>query len=89
MKHYVNEKSAAAVSILERPGSVKESVAAIFKEIVTVLKDEQRRNECFILHSAIDQVPHNPEIAQLFRQDSGDWKKPSTRLWSVPGSKVN
>lgn len=70
VKHYVNEKSAAAVSILERPGSVKESVAAIFKEIVTVLKDEQRRNECFILHSAIDQVPHNPEIAQLFRQDS-------------------
>ena len=41
--------------------------------------------ECFILHSAIDQVPHNPEIAQLFRQDSERLEEAFTRLWSVPG----
>ncbi|MEK3909903.1 TetR/AcrR family transcriptional regulator [Paenibacillus sp. FSL H7-0331] len=69
VKHYVNEKTAAVISYLKRPGSVKEAIAAIFSEAVAVLKDEHRRKECFIMHSAIDQVPHDPEIADLFKQD--------------------
>ncbi|WP_223065945.1 TetR/AcrR family transcriptional regulator [Paenibacillus caui] len=68
VKHYVNEKTAAVISLLERPGSVKEAIADIFHEGAAVLKNERRR-ECFILHSAIDQVPHDPEIAAFFKQD--------------------
>lgn len=28
-----------------------------------------RRKECYIIHSAIDQVLHDPEIAAFFEQD--------------------
>lgn len=69
VKHYVNEKSSAVVTYLDRSGSVKQAISDIFHEIAAVLQDEQRRKECFILHSAIDQVPHDPEIAALFEQD--------------------
>lgn len=69
VKHYMNEKSTAVVSYLERQGSVKKAIADIFHEIVAVLQDEERRKECFIMHSAIDQVPHDPEIAAFFKQD--------------------
>ncbi|QWU15566.1 transcriptional regulator, TetR family [Paenibacillus sophorae] len=69
VKHYVNEKSEAVISYLERPGSVKQAIADIFHEIVAVLQDELRRKECFIMHSAIDQVPHDPEIAAFFERD--------------------
>jgi Transcriptional regulator len=69
VKHYVNEKSSAAVAYLERSESAKKAIRDIFREIVSVLQDEDRRKECFILYSAIDQVPHDPEIAELFEQD--------------------
>lgn len=69
VKHYEKEKTASVISCLERPGSVKEAIAAIFHEGAAVLKDEHRRKECFILHSAIDQVPHDMEIAKFFEQD--------------------
>ena len=69
VKHYVNEKSAAVISLLQQPGSVKQIIAAIFAEVVAVLKDDQRRRECFIIDSAIDQVPHDAEIAEFFRKD--------------------
>ncbi|GAA3411222.1 TetR/AcrR family transcriptional regulator [Paenibacillus hodogayensis] len=69
VKHYVNEKSSAVVSYLERTGPVKQTIADIFREIVTTLQDQDRRKECLILYSAIDQVPHDPEIAALFEQD--------------------
>ncbi|MFF2018464.1 TetR/AcrR family transcriptional regulator [Paenibacillus sp. NPDC058177] len=69
VKHYLNEKSSAVVSYLERTGSVKQSIEKIFSEIVATLQDADRRKECLILYSAIDQVPHDPEIAALFEQD--------------------
>ncbi|MFC0214918.1 TetR/AcrR family transcriptional regulator [Paenibacillus chartarius] len=69
VKHYVTEKSDAVISCLEQPGSAKEAIARIFHEVAAVLKDEERRKECFILNSAIDQVPHNPEIAAFFNRD--------------------
>lgn len=69
VKHYVNEKSSAVVAYLERTGPVKPTISAIFHEIVAALQDEDRRSECLILYSAIDQVPHEPEIKELFEQD--------------------
>lgn len=69
VKHYVNEKTAAVISYLGRPGPVKEAIDHIFREVTAALKDELRRKECFIMYSAIDQVPHDPEIAAFFQQD--------------------
>jgi TetR/AcrR family transcriptional regulator, transcriptional repressor for nem operon len=69
VNHYVNDKSSAVVAYLTETESVKKAITDIFEAIGDTLKDEQRRKECFILYSAIDQVPHDPEIAVLFRED--------------------
>ncbi|ANY71240.1 TetR family transcriptional regulator [Paenibacillus ihbetae] len=69
VKYYLDEKSSAVITHLAHPGPIKDTIAEIFAIIVDTLKDEQRRKECLILHSAIDQVPHDPEIAQIFEQD--------------------
>lgn len=69
VKHYVNEKSSAVVAYLAETTPVKKAITDIFLVIGDTLRDEQRRKECFILYSAIDQVPHDPEIAELFEQD--------------------
>lgn len=75
VKHYVNEKSSAVVDYLEQTEPVKKAISDIFHIIVATLKDEQRRKECLILYSAIDQVPHDPEIAALFEQDRNQLEK--------------
>ncbi|MGG4470709.1 TetR/AcrR family transcriptional regulator [Paenibacillus alvei] len=69
VSHYVNEKSTNVVDYLEQTNPVKNAISDIFSVIVETLNDEQRRRECFILNSAIDQIPHDPEIAELFKQD--------------------
>ena len=69
VSHYVNEKSTNVVVYLEQTNPVKKAISDIFSVIVETLNDEQRRRECFILNSAIDQIPHDPEIAALFKQD--------------------
>ncbi|TYP71920.1 TetR/AcrR family transcriptional regulator [Paenibacillus methanolicus] len=69
VKHYVDEKSSAVVAYLAETSPVKKAITDIFVVIGDTLRDEQRRKECFILYSAIDQVPHDPKIAELFEQD--------------------
>lgn len=69
VKYYVNEKTAAVISYLERPGSVKKSISDIFHGVEATLNDELRRKECFIMHSAIAQVPHDSEITEFLEKD--------------------
>ncbi|UQZ32733.1 TetR/AcrR family transcriptional regulator [Paenibacillus sp. PK3_47] len=69
VRHYLNEKSSAVVVYLQQKQTVKQAIGSIFNEIVAALQDEDRRKECFILHSAIDQVPHNSDIALMFEKD--------------------
>jgi len=69
VKQYVNEKSDAVVSTLAQAASPKDAIASVFREAANVLKDERRRNECFILQSAIDQIPLDDELAEFFRRD--------------------
>lgn len=69
VKHYAGEKSAAVVAYLEQADSAKQAIHDIFHEVAATLKDEQRRRECLILYSAIDQIPHDPEIAEFFEQE--------------------
>lgn len=70
VKHYASNKTSAVISELQRLGSVKEAIANIFHQAASVLKDAERARECFIMQSAIDQVPHVPEIGEFVRQDT-------------------
>ncbi len=69
VKHYINKKSATVISYLESTDSVKEGISKVFYEVINVLKDDEKRKECFILDSAISQVPHDTEIEEFFKRD--------------------
>lgn len=69
VKHYINGKTATVISYLERSGSVKRAISEIFYEGINVLKDDARRKECFIMDSAIAQIPHDLEISEFFNHD--------------------
>ncbi|MBJ7572813.1 TetR/AcrR family transcriptional regulator [Bacillus halotolerans] len=66
VKTYLEGKNAAVVERLEAPGSVKEAIRDIFQEGVNVLKDPERSKACFIINSAIEQIPHDPALARYF-----------------------
>ncbi|MCC8353070.1 MULTISPECIES: TetR/AcrR family transcriptional regulator [Bacillus] len=66
VKTYLEGKNAAVVERLEAPGSVKEAIRDIFQEGVNVLKDPERSKACFIINSAIEQIPHDPDLAWYF-----------------------
>lgn len=70
VKYYINEKSSDLITRLDRPGSVIETIRDIFYEVAIVLKDKIRRRQCFIMSSAIDQIPHVPEISSFFEKDT-------------------
>ncbi|MGR0121195.1 TetR/AcrR family transcriptional regulator [Bacillus halotolerans] len=66
VKTYLEGKNAAVVERLEAPGSVKEAIRDIFQEGVNVLKDPERSKACFIINSAIEQIPHDSDLARYF-----------------------
>ncbi|WP_159886704.1 TetR/AcrR family transcriptional regulator [Paenibacillus puerhi] len=69
VKHYIDEKSSGVVTYLDRAESAKKAITEIFQTNVSALQDEERRKKCLILYSAIDQVPHDLEIAAIFERD--------------------
>ncbi|QDY82646.1 TetR/AcrR family transcriptional regulator [Paenibacillus polymyxa] len=69
LKHYVNEKSNAVMKYLATSESAKQGIAYVFHEAAKVLKDKNRQKECFIIFSAIDQMPHDMEIKAFLLKD--------------------
>lgn len=72
LKFYVQQKTEASTQLLEQSGSVREGMQQLFEEVVNVLADPERRNECFIINSAIEQAPQQHEIAE-FIQANNRW----------------
>ncbi|MGN7360372.1 TetR/AcrR family transcriptional regulator [Paenibacillus sp. SAF-054] len=69
LKHYVNEKSGAAMKYLTTSESAKQGIAYVFHEVAKTLKDKDRQKECFIIFSAIDQMAHDKEIREFLSKD--------------------
>ncbi|MGG0942071.1 TetR/AcrR family transcriptional regulator [Bacillus subtilis] len=70
VKSYLEGKNAAVMERLEAPGSVKEAIRDIFQEGVNALRDPDRAKACYIINSAIEQIPHDPELARYFERQS-------------------
>lgn len=69
VKHYVEEKTAVVISTLEKPGSPKEAISRIFRDVVEVFQDPERSKACFIINSAIEQISHDDKIAEFFHNN--------------------
>lgn len=63
LKFYIQQKTEAGIKLLNECTSVRQGVTELFNEAVNVLTDNERRNECFIINSAVEQAPQNHEIA--------------------------
>ncbi|MDD1515751.1 TetR family transcriptional regulator [Priestia megaterium] len=68
VKHYVDEKNALVIKHLDNSPSVKEAIHEIFQEGINALQDPERAKMCYIINSAVEQMPHNEEIARYFHQ---------------------
>lgn len=69
LKHYITEKSNAVMNYLATSESAKEGITNVFHEGVRILKDKDLQKECFVILSAIDQMPHDEEIRLFLQQD--------------------
>ena len=74
LKFYIQQKTEAGIRRLNECTSVRQGVTELFNEAVNVLTDNERRNECFIINSAVEQAPQNHEIAALFKPLINKWK---------------
>ncbi|MCP1183979.1 TetR/AcrR family transcriptional regulator [Paenibacillus sp. 1781tsa1] len=67
LKFYIQQKTEAGIRLLSECTSVRQGMAQLFNEVVNVLTDDERRNECFIINSAVEQAPQNHEIAAFIQ----------------------
>ncbi|NEU59504.1 TetR/AcrR family transcriptional regulator [Paenibacillus sp. ALJ109b] len=67
LKFYIQQKTEASIQLLNECTSVRQGMEQLFNEAVNVLTDEERRNECFIINSAVEQAPQNHEIADFIQ----------------------
>jgi TetR/AcrR family transcriptional regulator, transcriptional repressor for nem operon len=67
-KVYVGEKTVAVQQLLTgadspRSHSPRRAIQTVFDQVLVALKDERVRGKCFMVTSAIDHAPHDPELA--------------------------
>jgi TetR/AcrR family transcriptional regulator, transcriptional repressor for nem operon len=60
---YIGEKTRAVQAELSRAVSPRRAIETVFVRVLEALKDERTRGRCFMVISAIDQAPHDPELA--------------------------
>ncbi|MCY8565283.1 TetR/AcrR family transcriptional regulator [Bacillus sonorensis] len=70
LKRYLGDKNARVIEMLESPGSVKQAIRQIFQEGLEVLKDPERAKACYIINSAIEQMPHDAEVSEYFQNQT-------------------
>ncbi|AIQ71719.1 TetR/AcrR family transcriptional regulator [Paenibacillus graminis] len=63
VKHYMEQKNQELREHCDGLGTVVDKVEQVFTTIIKVLIDPELRLQCFIISSAIEQAPHNEELA--------------------------
>ncbi|MCQ4088646.1 TetR/AcrR family transcriptional regulator [Saccharibacillus sp. JS10] len=63
VKHYMDSKLHDLLELTRQPGSAEERITLIFERIIDILDDPALRQDCFIISSAIEQAPRDPELA--------------------------
>ena len=70
VKHYMEQKNQELAKHCDGPGTVIDKVEQAFTTIIKVLMDPELRLECFIISSAIEQGPHNEELAAYLQANT-------------------
>jgi len=70
VKHYMDQKNQELRKHCEGPGMVVDKVELVFTTIIKVLMEPELRLQCFIISSAIEQAPHNEELAAYLQANT-------------------
>lgn len=70
VKHYMEQKNQELKRLCDGPGTAVDKVELVFTTIIKVLIDPELRLECFIISSAIEQAPHNKELAAYLQTNT-------------------
>ncbi|WP_170314954.1 TetR/AcrR family transcriptional regulator [Saccharibacillus brassicae] len=75
VQFYMNRKQADIVELFREPGGAEERIRQAFGEIVSALSDPQQRQDCFIISSAIEYMPHDEELNAYMQANQLDVEK--------------
>lgn len=70
VKHYMEQKNQELAKHCDGLGTVVDRVEQVFTTIIKVLIDPELRLQCFIISSAIEQAPHNEELAAYLQANT-------------------
>ncbi|AWB46637.1 TetR/AcrR family transcriptional regulator [Paenibacillus sp. CAA11] len=70
VKHYMDQKNQELKEYCDGPGTAASKVEQAFTTIIKVLIDPELRLQCFIISSAIEQAPHNEELAAYLQANT-------------------
>nr|WP_175476170.1 TetR/AcrR family transcriptional regulator [Evansella caseinilytica] len=70
VQHYMDQKNQELQKQVDGPGTVVDKVEQVFTTIIKVLVDPELRLQCFIISSAIEQAPHNEELAAYLQTNT-------------------
>ena len=55
--------------------SPRQAILGLFQDAVTVVVEHGARNGCFLINTALELSPHDPEVAEVVRKASPTWNK--------------
>ncbi|OZB91286.1 TetR/AcrR family transcriptional regulator [Paenibacillus sp. XY044] len=70
VKYYMDRKNRDLLESMDQPGAVIDKVKLAFTAMISALADPELRRECFIISSAIEQAPHDEELAAYIRSNT-------------------
>lgn len=70
VKYYMDRKNRDLQELMDQPGTVIDKVEQAFTTMIRVLADPDLRRECFIISSAIEQAPHDEELAAYMHENT-------------------
>lgn len=70
VKYYLDQKNRDLQELIDHPGTVTDKVEQAFTMMIRVLADPDLRQKCFIISSAIEQAPHDQELAAYIHENT-------------------
>ncbi|MFP4975238.1 TetR/AcrR family transcriptional regulator [Paenibacillus sp. CN-4] len=70
VRHYMEQKNCDLQQEVDGPGTLIVKLERVFTTIIKVLVDPELRPQCFIISSAIEQAPHNEELAAFLQANT-------------------
>ncbi|WP_172195016.1 TetR family transcriptional regulator [Saccharibacillus qingshengii] len=67
VKFYMDRKHLDMIDLFQETGGTQERISQAFSAIVSVLSDPVQRQDCFIISSAIEYMPHDPELSEYMQ----------------------